>query len=248
MLYNFSGLGPRTAKGFYKDLTKTLAVKIFDFHIACMRYWAEQGEAHIMAIVILMLLIVSLLFVARAGRQKGNTMRAAPRWLMWGQLAGWGLLLIPLIDHLLDMEDSLTAQLTWFLTIGPHEIGHLLCIPFGTLIMFAGGSIGQVLFWVGLGAYSLLYRRVGQALFFGMVAGHSFLNMSVYIRDAQERELDLLPGFTEDNHDWWNILNMTGLLRFDDMFANIAVMTGVVVVVGCIGLGVMSTLVHLQRG
>jgi len=164
------------------------------------------------------------------------------RNLAYLESAAWIIALLFLVNFLTDLQDSLASQLIWYLTIGVHEIGHLICMPFGPLVMFLGGSIWQVLFWFGLGAFGLVfYRRVGQAALFWTVAGYSLLDVSVYIRDAQERDLDLLPGFTEENHDWWNILRMTGLLPYDDAIANVVVVIGVFFTLGSIALGLLTT-------
>lgn len=147
-------------------------------------------------------------------------------WLLW---------LIPLVDHLLDTQHSTTANIIWALTIGPHEVGHLICMPFSELIMFLGGTIWQILFWVLLGGYTFLVRRqlaLGSTML--MVAGHSFINASVYIGDAQERELPLLFGNDKSRHDWWNILGELGLLEYDDQFALTSLIIGSIIVLAII--------------
>jgi hypothetical protein len=101
----------------------------------------------------------------------------------------------------------------WALTIGPHEIGHFICAPFGQLLAIAGGSIWQVLFWALLGMYAFFIRRqIRLAFLFWVVTGHSFINMSVYIADARARQMPLLFGMDASHHDWWNLLNQLGLL------------------------------------
>ncbi|MFP4324180.1 MAG: hypothetical protein ACLFTK_17125 [Anaerolineales bacterium] len=139
----------------------------------------------------------------------------------------WLALCVPLLDHLLDPDNGTAAWWVWALTIGPHEIGHVICIPFGRFLMVAGGSFWQVAIWVIVGAAALWgQRRINIGLLGFMLAGHSFINMSVYIRDAQERDLPLLFGLGEDAHDWYNLLRWLGILEYDDLVADVALTFG----------------------
>ncbi len=161
--------------------------------------------------------------------------------LAWFETLFWLALLIPLLDHVLDPDNGTAAWWAWALTIGPHEIGHVVCIPFGRFLMVAGGSFWQVGLWVGLGAYGLWVRRhVNVGLLSFMVAGHSFINMSVYIRDAQERDLPLLFGLGEDAHDWYNLLRWLGLLPYDDLIADMALTFGALLALVMIGYAVVG--------
>lgn len=154
----------------------------------------------------------------------------------------WMLFLVPLIDHLVATDSGLTSQIVWAMTIGPHEVGHFICAPFGEFLMVAGGSIWQVLFWLLLAIYALaIRRRLIQALLLLMVVGHSFINLSVYISDAQERELPLLFGLGPEAHDWGNLLEWTGLLGHDDLIAALSVIIGGGIVLFSIAAGVVVT-------
>lgn len=154
----------------------------------------------------------------------------------------WLLMLFPLFDNVLNPRSGNTAAWVWYLTIGPHEIGHVICLPFGRFISVAGGSIWQVLFWAGLGTFVLLVRhRIGTALLMWLIAGHSFINLSVYIRDARARDLDLLFGLDKDAHDWWNLLRWTGLLEYDYILADMAVVIGIIVVLAAIMVALLCT-------
>lgn len=170
--------------------------------------------------------------------QAARTQHPRPH-LAYLQTALWLLLLLPTLEHLLRPEDGITARLLWPLFIAPHEIGHLLCLPFGRFLMVAGGSIWQLLFWGLLGGYSILVRRqITRGLLFLYLVGHSWLDLSVYIRDAQERDLPLLFGLGEDSHDWYNLLRWTGLLRYDNAFADLAVFFGAVTMCIIISMGI----------
>ncbi|MBN1965261.1 MAG: hypothetical protein JW910_11495 [Anaerolineae bacterium] len=160
----------------------------------------------------------------------------------WIETGCWLLLIVPLLDHAFGLWGSTTGQVVWFLTIGPHEIGHVLCIPFGEFLAIAGGSIWQVLFWLLPGLWALLARRqIMVPLLLWTVAGHSLINLAVYVGDARTRALPLLFGLGEDAHDWWNLLRMTGLLEADHTLAVLAGLSGVALVLACIAGGVLTT-------
>lgn len=153
----------------------------------------------------------------------------------------WLLFLIPLIEHMLVPYGGFVAQIVWFFTIGPHEVGHLICMPFGAFLHVLGGSIWQLLFWALLAGYERLKGRTIPALMMLMVVGHSFINLSVYIRDAQERELPLILGLGKEHHDWGTILDWMGMLAYDDFLAGVAAVMGALVVLSTIGLGIAYT-------
>lgn len=153
----------------------------------------------------------------------------------------WLAVLVTLADHLRDPDQSVTAQVTWYLTIGIHELGHLVCMPFGWLLHVAGGSIWQVLFWAGLGAWVLVIRRqVSGALLLWAITGHSLINLARYINDARARELPLLFGMGKENHDWWNILSRYNLLAYDHRLAQIVTVAGALLVIGAALAGIAA--------
>ncbi len=154
----------------------------------------------------------------------------------------WLACLIPLINHLLIPREGWAAYITWMMVILPHEAGHLICSPFGTLVMFLGGSIWQVLFWLLIATYGLLVRHYFTfAMICWMIVGHSFMDMAVYIRDARSRDLPLLFGMDSSHHDWWNILRRLGLLEYDHTIADLAVLLGVLIALSAVGLGIWTT-------
>jgi hypothetical protein len=99
-----------------------------------------------------------------------------------------------------------------------HEAGHYLLFRwFGRFIMILGGTLGQHLMPIVLGAALLIKRRdpFGAAIFFWLL-GFSTLDMGVYMYDAFDPQLTLLGGMTgaeSDGHDWQNIFGDLGLLR-----------------------------------
>ena len=154
----------------------------------------------------------------------------------------WVLMLIPLIDHVFHPQNSTISQVIWMLTIGPHEIGHVICIPFGRFLTIAGGSIWQILWWLGLALYTYGVKRyISFSLVLWMITAHSFINLSVYIGDAEERNLPLLFGLGKDSHDWGNLLETMGLVQYDDMIATLSVIIGVMLGIVVILAGILTT-------
>jgi hypothetical protein len=99
-----------------------------------------------------------------------------------------------------------------------HEAGHYALFRwFGRFIMILGGTLGQHLMPIVLGAALLIKRRdaFGAAIFFWLL-GFSVIDMAVYMYDAFDPQLTLLGGLTgaeSDGHDWQNIFGDLGLLR-----------------------------------
>jgi hypothetical protein len=177
-------------------------------------------------------------------RRWGWAIRRRPAPVLgWLETGLWLLLLASLVNHLASPQHSLTAGLIGMITLLPHEAGHMLCSPFGLFLGIAGGSIWQVFLWLLLGSYAYFIRRhLTLAMAFGVVVGHSFINMSVYIADARTRHLTLLFGLVgPEGHDWWNLLRLTGLLEYDQILAGAAILLGAVIAVAAMALGLLAT-------
>ena len=114
-----------------------------------------------------------------------------------------------------------------------HEAGHVLFMPCGRFLHLLGGTLGQLLIpAVVMGAF--LRRRD----LFGAVVGtwwfgENFLDIAPYINDARALQLMLLGGVTgsevEDYHDWEGVLGRLGMLQYDHVLAQIAHVTGSIV-------------------
>lgn len=109
-----------------------------------------------------------------------------------------------------------------------HEAGHFFFRPFGRFFTYAGGTIMQ-LFLPSL----LVWHFVRHAYWFGVQVslfwlGHNLINISVYAGDSRSRNLPLLGGDVGE-HDWWNMLSMSGLLAFDQAIAHFLFLSAVVV-------------------
>ncbi len=141
-----------------------------------------------------------------------------------------------------EPREGAVAYGVWLLTIGPHEIGHIVCAPFGWFLTVAGGSIWQVLLYALLAAWTMIVRRqVTVPLLLWTLVGLSCMNLAPYIGDARARDLPLLFGMSKDHHDWWNLLGRYGLLEYDHTFAAIATGAGLVIGGAAVLLGLLTT-------
>jgi hypothetical protein len=169
---------------------------------------------------------------------------AGPRQLVSVERIGftilWMIFLFSLIDHLRS-RTGFTGTLIYFLTVLPHEAGHFLCSPFGWFLSVAGGSIWQVLLFIFLGLIVFFRKRKNEALGWWAVAGHSLINLSTYIADASTRSLTLIPIPDPARHDWGNMLEFLGLLKYDWLFAQMAVALGGGVVLSMVVIGLFFT-------
>lgn len=111
-----------------------------------------------------------------------------------------------------------------------HEFGHVLFSPFGTLMMFLGGSLFQILLpLVPLVVFTFQQRDNFSAAIMLAWCGQNFIDVAPYIRDAEYRALPLVGGATEANHDWGNILTMLDAVQSCYALAKISFTIGVIV-------------------
>jgi hypothetical protein len=120
------------------------------------------------------------------------------------------------VGHLRDPEYS---SLFGGITLGIHELGHVLLSWAGQFVSIAGGSLAQVAA-PAAGAW-LLYR---QRDYFGVaVAGaweaFSLWNLATYVGDARTRALPLVGLVADPIHDWNWILGRLGILGADRTLA-----------------------------
>jgi hypothetical protein len=113
------------------------------------------------------------------------------------------------------LQDPYFASLFSGITLGIHELGHLLLAWAGRFLGTAGGSLAQIAAPV---AAALLLLR--QRDYFGVAVGGSWVafalfQLATYVGDARAQELPLV-GLTPDPvHDWNWLLDRTGLLPLD---------------------------------
>jgi len=124
-----------------------------------------------------------------------------------------------------------------------HEAGHIVFIPFGRFMTIAGGSLMQLIVPLVAALALLLKHRPDP---FGAAVGvwwlgTSLVDLSPYIGDAQSLKLIMIGGFlaedVPDAHDWRNILDGLGLLRFDREIAQAAHALGVTLMVAGMAWG-----------
>lgn len=119
-----------------------------------------------------------------------------------------------------------------------HEFGHVLFMPFGEFMMFLGGSLFQVLLPLALMCVFVFKQR---DTFAGSImlwwCGQSFIDVSPYIADAENRVLPLIGGAGEESHDWGNLLTMMDALDSTQIIANCSFAIGAVLIIAAIAWG-----------
>ncbi len=152
-------------------------------------------------------------------------------------LATWGpsVALIPACVYFLvvDYGSRGLVGMPWFVVhsvnLLPHEAGHFFFRFFGEWMMYAGGSLMQLIFPGFFIVYCLTNSlRVPLQMSLGWL-GQSFIDISVYAADAQTRSMPLIGGIGPENHDWWNMLVMIGWLHHTPLVAGALVAAGIAV-------------------
>ena len=95
-----------------------------------------------------------------------------------------------------------------------HEAGHVFLTPFGRMPHFLGGTLAQILVPAILVGYFLYRRSPFSASACSWWLGENFLNISVYMADARNLNLELVGG---GEHDWNEIFYRLGLLGQDSV-------------------------------
>jgi hypothetical protein len=115
-----------------------------------------------------------------------------------------------------------------------HEAGHFFLKPFGMLIHIIGGSLFQIL--LPLALLIVTWRQdVRQISYAGFWLGESFINVSVYIKDAPFRQLKLIArGLI---HDWSWLLS--GNLEAAELLGQVVFVVGLLVCAGSVGAGIV---------
>ncbi|MEZ4444679.1 MAG: hypothetical protein R3B72_36730 [Polyangiaceae bacterium] len=141
----------------------------------------------------------------------------------WLRASLTGYLVYAGLRHLAD-----PAYRSWFagITLGFHELGHLVFAGLGHTMMLLGGSLLQLLAPAAAGLYLLL--RQGDH--FGAAVGGSWFafaswELATYVYDAPREELPLVGFGDHPQHDWGTLLTEWGVLNAADNYA--AVIRGV---------------------
>ena len=116
-----------------------------------------------------------------------------------------------------------------------HETGHLLFRPFGEFMMFAGGTIFQIVMPAVFVGYFVWNEKNYSATIVLFWVGQSFLNIFIYASDAVSMVLPLVGG---GEHDWNYLLTQTGLLSSTKTVAGIFRLIGTLVILAASVLSV----------
>ncbi len=130
-----------------------------------------------------------------------------PRALLLAVLAWFGG------RHLADPE---YGSIFSGLTLGVHELGHIVFSPLGPWMGMAGGSLLQLLAPLALAWGFLRQRDYFAIAVAGAWESMSLANLATYVADARAEELPLVSPFGGDpEHDWHFLLDSVGMLRCD---------------------------------
>jgi hypothetical protein len=120
-----------------------------------------------------------------------------------------------------------------------HEMGHYLFAPFGEFINVLGGSLFQCLVPI-ISMLMFLRQRdyFAIAVSFGWLSTNLY-DVALYASDASAMDLPLVsPGATgEVIHDWNFILDKLGLLRYDQMIAQLIRLDATMCMLICLAFG-----------
>lgn len=132
-----------------------------------------------------------------------------------------GKALITLISIYLSFKLALSPNPWIFLdyvNLLFHEAGHLLTFFLGETISIFGGTLFQLGIPLGIMVYFLLKRSYFSAFFSLFWLGDSLVNVSVYIKDANDMALPLIVG--GGIHDWNYLLTKFNLLDQANLLGN----------------------------
>lgn len=109
-----------------------------------------------------------------------------------------------------------------------HEAGHFFFSIFGDFIQALGGTLMQIILpLVSAFVFYIKGRKLLTQIFLFWL-GHNFINISVYIADANKMKLKIIGG----SHDWNYILNKVGLIEYSEqlghIFTGLAILTFIV--------------------
>lgn len=129
-----------------------------------------------------------------------------------------------------------------------HEAGHLFLSWFGSsLVMVAGGTLFEVGIPALIAVYFWRHGDVAGTLVGVFWVGTALLSVAPYMADARAQALPLVsvgPGPVD--HDWYRLLEATGLLRHDRALARMTRFFGLVVVWGAV-VGLIAALSRMRR-
>jgi hypothetical protein len=120
-----------------------------------------------------------------------------------------------------------------------HEAGHLFFGYFGQFLGVAGGTIGQLFVPAAFTVYFIFQKARFSSSVTLFWFGQNFINISVYVKDAQAMVLPLVSvgGGGDICHDWNYLLSRMGLLARDQLIGNAVCTIGILIMLTAIVLG-----------
>ena len=118
-----------------------------------------------------------------------------------------------------------------------HEAGHLVFSVFGEFMMFAGGTLLQLLVPIAFLVYFLRRSDGHAASIMLWWVGQNCWNISVYVKDTSVQALPLVGG---GEHDWVYLLDRLGWYARDQEVGNAFYSVGVVLYVVAVIWGVLG--------
>jgi hypothetical protein len=126
-----------------------------------------------------------------------------------------------------------------------HEGGHVLFIFFGRTLHAFGGSFWQVMFPVLW--FAIAMKQKSQVAPFPLFwAGENMMDVSLYIRDAQDMVLPLLGGH-KSGHDWHYLLTRWDFIDSCQEIADVVYFMGLIIAIAAIVGGVVWAGVAFKR-
>lgn len=102
-----------------------------------------------------------------------------------------------------------------FIDLLIHEPGHLIFSLFGEFIQFFGGTLMQIILPLSMAIIFFIRGNKYWTQVFLFWLGHNFINISVYVDDANKMKLRIIGGA----HDWNWILNRIGFIEYAEEIA-----------------------------
>ena len=106
-----------------------------------------------------------------------------------------------------------------------HEAGHTILAIFGRFLHILGGSLMQIMVPAVIAGYFVVTRQMYASAIALCWTAQNLWDVSIYIKDAQERSLPLLGG-EGVLHDWHFLLLDLHLLTQDQLVGSIAFFLG----------------------
>ncbi len=135
------------------------------------------------------------------------------------------------------LSDPLYTSLFGGLTLGIHELGHLILRPLGDWPGVAGGSLAQLVAPIAAGAIFFRQRDYFAISVAGAWLAFSLWGLATYIGDARAQELPLLALGPDPIHDWNWMLAKLGLLDWDKGLAFLTRLIATLTWVGAMTFG-----------